>query len=409
MYYLRLGFFQFLTVALFAWLQAGAGVPSVRAGVLLQAYFKGTPTPGGDPNAQVFWYDHLAAQASTLRSAGFTAVWLPPSLKCASGTFSDGFDPYDDYDLGSKSQQGTIPTRYGTREKLERCVAILRSNGLDVYLDLVENHRDGAINKTYRYVDADGKAGGGRFPKNPGDFHPTVRQDPRVFDDSFQFGDDLAPINGTPHHHCFDGLVASANWITRALDVQGYRLDDVKGISTDFLRPYLNQGALAGKFAVGEFRDGQLGLVQNWVSDPGGMAGRSSAFDFPLRFNFLTQMCNSAGFFNMATLDHAGLASSDPMHAVTFVENHDLDKSNPIVRNKPQAYAYILTSEGYPCVFYKDYSTDPGSFGMKPTIENLMFIHEKIADGPTQERFKTFDVFAYERTSGAPPPGRPEQ
>jgi alpha-amylase len=391
---------RFVTLGVLAVLHAGGGAPAARAGVLLQAYYKGAPTPGGDPK-KPFWYDHLAAQASTLRAAGFTAVWLPPVIKADSGGFSDGFDPYDDYDLGSKDQKGTIPTRYGTREKLARCVAILRANGLDVYLDLVENHRKGGINKTYRYVDAEGKPGGGRFPKNPGDFHPTVPEDPGVFDDSSQFGDDLAPINSKPPHHCFDGLLAAIDWTTRALDVQGYRLDDVKGISTDFLRPMLNHGAMSGKFAVGEFYDGVLGRVQHWVSDPGGMAGRSSAFDFPLRFNFLTPMCNNAGFFNMAQLDHAGLAGVDPLHAVTFVENHDLDKSDPIIRNKPQAYAYILTSEGYPCVFYKDWSTDPGSFGMKAIIDNLIFIHEKIADGPTQQRFKDFDIFAYERTGGA--------
>ena len=42
-----------------------------------------------------------------------------------------------------------------------------------------------------------------------GDFHPHVPQDPGVFSDIFQFGRDLAPVNGTPHHHCFDGLIAA--------------------------------------------------------------------------------------------------------------------------------------------------------------------------------------------------------
>ena len=118
-----------------------------------------------------FWWDHIAKQAKALREAGFTAVWLPPVWKAAGGASSVGFDPFDDYDLGSKNQKGTIPTRYGTREKLERCVAILRANGLDVYIDTVENHRDGGDNQKYRYVDADGKPDGGRFAKNPGDFH----------------------------------------------------------------------------------------------------------------------------------------------------------------------------------------------------------------------------------------------
>ena len=32
-----------------------------------------------------------------------------------------------------------------------------------------------------------------------------------------------------------------------------------------------------------------------------------------------------AGHFDMSLLDHAGLAGVDPLHAVTFVENHDTD------------------------------------------------------------------------------------
>jgi alpha-amylase len=48
--------------------------------------------------------------------------------------------------------------------------------------------------------------------------------------------------------------------MTRALDVQGYRLDDVKGMSTQFIPQLLDHGALKGKFAVGEFFDDKLSL-----------------------------------------------------------------------------------------------------------------------------------------------------
>jgi alpha-amylase len=103
----------------------------------------------------------------------------------------------------------------------------------------------------------------------------------------------------------------------------------------------------------------------------------------------------------MSRLDHAGLAGIDPHHAVTFVENHDTDSEyGPVRRNKPQAYAYLLTSEGYPCVYYKDYSEDRGCYGLKKIIDNLIWIHEKLAAGPTQCRWKEHEVFAYERLGG---------
>src|SRR6266436_4322312 len=172
-------------------------------GVLLQGFFfgpgrvAGVPSPLDGDAAIPFWWDHLAAQANALAKSGFTAVWLPPPLKGASGGFSSGYDLFDDYDLGSKNQKGTTPTRYGSREQLQRCAAVLRANGVDVYVDLVENQRDGEDGHfDFRYVDAFGANGTGRFPKGPIDFHPHVPQDPGVFSDAFQFGRDLAPING---------------------------------------------------------------------------------------------------------------------------------------------------------------------------------------------------------------------
>lgn len=379
--------------------------------VLLEAFYRrgtaGVPCPA-DGESVDWWWDHLAKQANELRKVGFTTIWLPPVNKGSVGTSSVGYDVFDDYDLGSKHQKGTDHTRYGTREQLERCVAIMRANGLDVYVDLVENQREGGIGRggyVFRYVDAHGQPDLGRFPKDPLDFHPNVPQDPHVFDGVNEqfFGPDLAPINGEPHHYIFDGLIASADWLTRALDIQGYRLDNVKGISTDFLFPFLEHGAMQGKFAVGEFFDGNLALVRNWISNPRGMQNRCSAFDFPLH-GLLFQMCNDAGHFDMSFLDHAGLAGVDPLHAVTFVENHDIEASpnlGHITRHKPLAYAYILTSEGFPCVFYKDYSTDPGCLGLKTTIDNLIWIHQKIADGPTQQRWKEHDAFAFERLGGS--------
>ncbi len=386
--------------------------PAVRGQVLLQGYYQqgiaGVPSPadgahpGGDSPSD-FWWDHLAKQAKALREAGFTTLWLPPMCKGERGTFSVGFDLFDDYDLGSKNQKGTLPTRYGTREQLERCVAIFRANGIDVYIDLVQNQRSGGEGPggfTFRYADAFGKVGGGRFPKDPDCFHHEgIPEDPNVPGPDISFGPDLAPINGKPKGYVSSGLKASADWMTRGLGIQGYRFDNAKGISTDFVRDLFNFGSLNGKFVVGEFFDGDLGKIENWIQS--GTGGRCSAFDFPLRFNFLKPMCDNAGFFDMSQLDHAGLAGTDPSHAVTFVENHDLDRGNPIVRNKAQAYAYILTSEGFPCVFYRDYSTDPRCFGMKPIIDNLIFVHEKIAAGPTQQRFKNHDIFAFERMGGA--------
>ena len=382
-------------------------------GVLLQGFFKlqegrALPSPADGNQAIPWWWDHLAAQARALSLAGFTAIWLPPVLKTASGSGpgADGYGPFDDYDIGSRNQKGSTPTRYGTREQLQRCVATLRANGLDVYLDMVEHQRIGDVTPfVFRYPGANGAPDAGRFPKNPSNFVPGVPRDPNLggpVADDFPFGRELAPINARPPRYVFDNLIAAGDWLTRALDAQGYRIDDVKGLSTDFLHPFLTSKGMAGKFAVGEFFDGNPTLLNQWIFNPKGMAGRPNAFDFPLKF-MLNSMCNNPGRFNMADLDHAGLVGISPLNAVTFVENHDTDLNGGqrIVTNKMLAYAYILTSEGYPSVFYKDYSTDPDCFGLKPRIDNLIWIHEALASGTTLPRWKDFDVFAYERLGGA--------
>ena len=356
---------------------------SAQAGVLMQGFFRDAEAPGKA------WWDNLAEKAHEMRSFGFTAIWIPPVLKGDVGGFSTGYDPFDDYDIGSKDQEGTIRTRWGTREQLQRMVAVMRANGVDVYVDMVLNHRKTDRGETFRYKGAFGQENGGRFGKTSADFHHGD-QDANVPDESDNFGPDLK--HDSPR--VAKGLKDAGDWLTKALGVQGYRLDYVKGISFTFLRDYLNFGAMNGKFAVGEFI-GNRDQLNNWTRNS--MQGRASALDFPLR-DLLKEMCDGKGFFQMHRLDHAGLTGINPAGSVTFVESHDTQDNSAarIVQNKHLAYAYTLTSEGYPVVFYKDYF----DFGMKAVINNLVWIHEKIAAGPTQERFKDDDVFAYERLGG---------
>jgi alpha-amylase len=58
-----------------------------------------------------------------------------------------------------------------------------------------------------------------------------------------------------------------------------------------------------------------------------------------------------------------------------------------------------LTAEGYPCVYYKDYSKDYGCYGLQPWIDNLIWIHENLANGATAYRWTDYQFVVYERTS----------
>jgi alpha-amylase len=380
----------------------GTSAAVSRAGVMMEGFYWNVPSIGAGNAGADWWYDHLARQANTLKLDGFSAIWIPPELKGASGGYSMGYDPFDDYDLGSKNQMSTVTTRFGTRTQLERMCAMMHASSLQIYADLVNNHRDGDPgNYVYSYLGAYGTAGAGRFPKQQTDFHPYVAQDPNVpagSGENFnEFGRDLAPINATPSGYVSNGLNAAGDWLTKALDLNGYRMDDVYGISTNWLTSYLGYNSLAGKFAVGEYYDYTESDLEYWIQTM--MSGRASAFDFPLRGD-LKAMCNTPSSFNMAQLDHDGLTGADPTHSVTFVDNHDTDQSDPVSQNKMLAYAYILTAEGYPCVFYKDWSADSGCYNLGTYINNLIWIHENLASGTTLQRYKNNLFFVYERQGG---------
>lgn len=220
-------------------------------GVLMQAAYRRTaavsvPSPA-EGGSVPWWWDHLASQAFGWRSSGISAVLLPPVLKTRSGALpsADGYGVFDDYDLGSKDQYGSLATRFGSRQLLQRCVAVMRTNGLDVYVDTVPHQRQGGVKYAYNYPGAVPHTAG-RFRKCADCFYPHVPRDPTagpVIDD-FRFGDELCPINAKAPGYVMNGLIGAGDWITRTLGIQGYRIDDVKGMAVDFVRRWLESKSM---------------------------------------------------------------------------------------------------------------------------------------------------------------------
>ncbi len=363
------------------------------------------PVDPATPKAP-WWYDWIASQAGALKRAGFSAVLYPPVCKTQSGSgpTADGYGVFDQYDIGSKPQCGARETRFGSREQLQRSIAVAHACGLDVYVDVVMHQLSGGNDGVYRYLSADGKSTKGRFPKDPGCFRgppPRRPEDPvPVPSVDFQFGDELVYVNCQPPGYTRNGMVAFGDWLTRSLDVQGYRVDDTKGTAVAFIHDWMTARSMGGRFCVSEYFDGDPGALA-WWAHQSGMEGRSAVFDFTLHFA-LQGMCDDQSF-DMTRLDGAGYAARDPFNAVTFVDNPDTDLSpgEQIIGSKLLAYAFILTTEGYPFVFHKDYAQAPGCYGLKPWIDNLVWIHENLARGPTTTRWNDPRVIVLERL-GAP-------
>ena len=84
-------------------------------------------------------WKYLTEEAPRLAALGVIAAWLPPAYKGMCGLESRGYDVYDIYDLGEFDQQGTVRTRYGTKEEYLTCIKTLQENGINAIVDIVLN------------------------------------------------------------------------------------------------------------------------------------------------------------------------------------------------------------------------------------------------------------------------------
>ena len=105
-------------------------------GVMMQFFHWYTPDDG------LLWRE-LVEKSSDLSAKGITAIWLPPTYKGNSGSQDVGYAVYDMYDLGEFDQKGSTRTKYGTREELIDATKVAKKAGLQIYTDVVLNHRIG--------------------------------------------------------------------------------------------------------------------------------------------------------------------------------------------------------------------------------------------------------------------------
>src|ERR1700712_5556936 len=106
-------------------------------GTLMQFFHWYNPADGS------LW-NEVAEQAAQLKKWGINAVWLPPANKSTEGGVTNGYDAYDLFDLGEFEQKGSIRTKFGTKEEYQNAVKALHENGIQVYADVVLNHKGGA-------------------------------------------------------------------------------------------------------------------------------------------------------------------------------------------------------------------------------------------------------------------------
>ncbi len=386
------------------------------------------------PADQSLWKE-LKEDAAKLKTAGITAVWLPPAYKGANGAKDVGYSVYDLYDLGEFKQKGSVATKYGTKDEYLDAIKTLHEKDINVYADIVLNHRIGAdeieevsaqeFNENSRnQMVGDSKTIGAwskfTFPGRKGKYSDFTwnwthfdgidwDQD-RAKKSLFLFEGKEWDKNVSKELENFDYLMGAdvdfdnqevreelvrwGKWYTEFANLDGFRLDAVKHINKYFYKDWLKQveeGTGKDLFAVGEYWHWNVDLLQDYIAATEGMV---KLFDVPLHFNF--HNCSKAhGNYDLRTIFDGTLTRINPLMAVTFVDNHDSQPGQSLeswVEDwfKPMAYALILLRrDGYPCVFYGDYKGIPASKikSKKRELDKLLKLRKTKAYGPQHDYF----------------------
>jgi alpha-amylase len=365
-------------------------------GVMMQFFHWYNPPDGRH-------WNEAASKAAELRAAGFTGVWLPPAYKGTGGGYDVGYGVYDMYDLGEFEQKGSVRTKYGTRKEYLAAVKTMQGAGLQVYADVVLNHRMGgdeaepARATPFPQDDRLRARGGLRdvrcytsfgFPArrkkyssfewhwrhfdavdyddlNPGEKNTVYLFEGKAFDDevalergnyAYLMGCDLDFQNPEVQREVTDW----GKWYLDTTGVDGFRLDAVKHIAAWFFPKWLDEMERhAGRdlFVVGEYWAPEIDALHWYLEHLG---GRLCVFGVPLHYAFHYASL-AGGNYDMRKVLEGTLVKLHPTQVVTFVDNHDSQPMQSLESTvapwfKPLAYAIILLrQEGYPCVFYPDY------------------------------------------------------
>ncbi len=377
-------------------------------GVMMQTFYWDCPREDGK---EFQWWNYITREIPLLAKAGFTSLWLPPVHKAANlAGPSMGYDPYDYYDLGEFDQKGTIPTWFGTRKELETLIETAHSHRLSVIADIVINHNSGADSQEVNPITGQPRwtlfnPKSGKFPRNWECFHPSMYE--RW--DEMTFGDmpDLSHRNP----YVYAEILKLMRWLIEEIGFDGFRYDFVKGYGANTITAiqeyrYMRNGQPFVPYGVAEYWDSATNTL-HWVEQANfSNSNPVDAFDFPLR-ELLKNMCDTYGFSLKDLVNGDSILRAQPQTTVTFVENHDLrDEGRPITNDKLLAYSYILTHEGYPCVFWKDYfNYNLALRGTLNGIDALVTAHEKYAGGDTSVLYLSDDLYIMQRGGYGNQPG----
>ncbi len=372
------------------------------AGVMMQAFY-------WNVEPKFAWYDEVNDKIDDWAASGVNRIWLPAPGKGASGGFSMGYDPSDYFDVGEFDQQGTVETRFGSRAELESLIQKSHDNNIEVIADIVMGHNSGGglqynpfrNEEVYSLFNEENGNASGKFNRDFNHFHPNEFAER---DEEALFFSETDLSHAVPYVREWlwerDDSVAE---FYKSLGFDGWRFDYVKSFAPKWVKAWNDK---VGGFSVGENFDGNQQVLKDWVD-----ASESPAFDFACFYRLEETLDRNKDLTALGEAENM-LWKIYPDKAVTFTANHDTEnrenkdeedfKNNSIsYANKLMAYAYMLTHDGYPTVFYLDYENE----SFKPQIKNLIQIHNSIATGAIEIIEASKDEYIMKRAGNGDNPG----
>ncbi len=345
-------------------LMLAQGWPANYDGVMLQGFY-------WDSFNETRW-TRLQSQADEL-SEFFKLVWIPQSADC--GGTSMGYD--DLYWFTNYNSS------FGTESQLRSMINTFKEKGIGTIADVVVNHRKsnngwfGFPSEVYKGVtysmsstDVCSTDDGGKAKAEANRLGVQLGNP-----DTGEDWDGMRDLDHTSQNvqKCVKAYV---KMLLEDLGYIGFRYDMVKGYSAYYTGMY---NAHSGtEFSVGEYWDGNLQAVKNWV-DGTKIDGvvQSGAFDFPFRY-VIRDAVNNNRWTGLSASSSKGLnmAQAYKRYAVTFIENHDTEyrsasaPQDPIKTNIEAANAFLLAMPGTPCIFLKHW------INYKESIKQMIYARQ---------------------------------
>ncbi|WP_328503472.1 pullulanase-type alpha-1,6-glucosidase [Streptomyces sp. NBC_00457] len=390
---------------------------------------------GYDPTDKGFYQGGdlkgLTKKLDYIKGLGTTSLWMAPIFKNrpVQGTGTNASAGYHGYWITDFTQ---VDPHFGTNKDLETLISKAHAKGMKVFFDVITNHTADVVDyeeKSYDYLskgafpyltkngepfdDADYADGTKGFPAVDEDSFPRTPQatkntkvpswlnDPTMYHNR---GDSTFAGESSTHGD-FSGLddlwterpeVVSGmekiyqRWV-RDFDIDGFRIDTVKHVNTEFwtqwataLDAYAKKQGRDDFFMFGEVYSADTDITSPYVTQ-----GRlDSTLDFPFQEaarqyasqgGSAQQLASVFGDDYKYTTDKA-----NAYEQVTFLGNHDmgrigyfLNQDNPkatdaeLLAKDRLANELMFLSRGNPVVYYGDEQGFTGSGGDKDARQSM--------------------------------------